>query len=113
MIVNNVVFITCVAEPKSFLKLSDNDFLLTDVQLSEIVCYFSIFSQSGCVSLQVNKMSLDESVDDRLQFRIFDSSSDPRLEMHIHADSADQKSLWISQIRNMLDMQGNFLRGEP
>lgn len=54
----------------------------------------------------------DETTENALQFKLTDKTLGNSLIILIQTTTSEQKQQWTSQIRNMLDMQGNFLRGE-
>ncbi len=63
--------------------------------------------------LQANKMSLQQApVDgDPLTFTLIDKTPGSDLRIVIQAPSDDVKQNWVTQIRSILDMQGDFLKG--
>ena len=57
-------------------------------------------------------MSLDDEVaENTLLFKLTDKTPGNSLTVFIQTNNSEQKEQWTSQIRNMLDMQGNFLIG--
>lgn len=57
-------------------------------------------------------MSLMDKVEgEPLRFQLNDKTPGSDVRMIIQANSEENKDTWIRQIRSILDMQGNFLRG--
>ena len=56
-------------------------------------------------------MALEDINDDDLLFKLVDKAQDTSF--FIQTASADQKQIWTAQIHQMLDMQGNFMKGRP
>jgi len=60
-------------------------------------------------------MSLDDAIENEpFMFKLVDKSPD-RLDtaVYIQTPHKENKDMWTSQIKAMLDMQGDFLRGKP
>lgn len=53
-----------------------------------------------------------EEGEDRPLFSLVDKSAGAEHKVSILASSEEQKTLWTTHVHNMLDMQGNFLRGK-
>jgi len=60
-------------------------------------------------------MALEDIIpDEPLAFKLMDSSEDKYgLTLYIVTPDTETKELWTRTIRDMLDMQGNFLKGRP
>lgn len=57
-------------------------------------------------------MSLDENIyDDPLRFVLIDKAPLHSIYITCQAPSEDVRENWVSQIKSILDMQGDFLRG--
>ena len=58
-------------------------------------------------------MSLDQrgTENDPLTFTLIDKTPGSDLRIVIQAPSEDVKQNWVTQIRSILDMQGDFLKG--
>lgn len=57
-------------------------------------------------------MSLCDKVEgEPLRFQLTDRTPGSDARMIIQANSEENKETWIKQIRSILDMQGDFLRG--
>ncbi|XP_067936913.1 rho guanine nucleotide exchange factor 25-like [Watersipora subatra] len=62
-------------------------------------------------SIKVNKMSLESDVPNSpLLFKLLDKTPGHSLTVFIQTSNSKHKEQWTSQIRNMLDMQGDILR---
>ena len=65
-----------------------------------------------CRLVQVNKMSMSSDVDrEPLQFTLTDRTPGSDMMYIIQVSSSDVKDTWIKEVRGILDMQGDFLRG--
>jgi len=63
--------------------------------------------------LQVNNMSLEENVDnDRLRFVLTDKTALSTLQLVCQAPNDEVRQNWVTQIRSLLDMQGDLLLGK-
>ncbi len=63
-------------------------------------------------ALQANKMNLDKSGGtDPMQFVLIDKTPGSDLKLILQAPSEEIKQNWVTQIRSILDMQGDFLKG--
>lgn len=62
----------------------------------------------------MNKMSMNEEPvgGDPLTFTIIDKSPGSDLRLVCQAANEEVKENWVTQIRSILDMQGDFLKGE-
>ena len=58
--------------------------------------------------MSLNKQGLDN---DPLTFMLIDKTPGSDLRIVIQAPSEDVKQNWVTQIRSILDMQGDFLKG--
>jgi len=47
-----------------------------------------------------------------LMFSLLDKTPQTDLKIHCQAPSEEVKENWTSQLRSILDMQGDFLRGQ-
>jgi hypothetical protein len=57
-------------------------------------------------------MSLFDTVElEPLRFQLTDKTPGSDVRMIIQANSEENKETWVKQIRSILDMQGDFLRG--
>jgi len=64
------------------------------------------------VILQVNNMALAENAgDDRLRFILTDKTPSSDLQLVCQVPNDEVRQNWITQIRSILDMQGDLLRG--
>ncbi|XP_076464280.1 kalirin-like [Babylonia areolata] len=62
-------------------------------------------------SLKVNKMAMTNTVDgEPLKFILIDRTPGSDIKYIVQAPSQEVKDTWITEVRNILDMQGNFLR---
>ena len=67
-----------------------------------------------CCLFQANKMALnDKGNSDPLTLLLTDKTPGSDLKLVLQAKSEEMKQNWVSQIRSILDMQGDFLRGTP
>lgn len=72
-----------------------------------------IVTPKSLVTLQINKMSLNDVVENEpLRFILVDRSPGSNIKLLVQAPDADTKETWALQIRQILDMQGDFLRGK-
>jgi len=61
---------------------------------------------------QVNNMSMDDKIPgEPLVFALLDKTPQTDLKILCQAPSDDVKDSWTSQLRSILEMQGDFLRG--
>lgn len=61
---------------------------------------------------QVNKMSMaNQEEGEPLKFVLIDRTPGSDMKYIIQAPSEEVKDTWIREIRSILDMQGDFLRG--
>jgi hypothetical protein len=62
-------------------------------------------------SLKVNKMGMTDTMEgEPLRIQLTDRTPGSDVKMIVQATSDENKETWIKQIRNILDMQGDFLR---
>ena len=73
--------------------------------------YLELYS---CIDhFQVNKMSMTENVDnDPVRFMLKDQTPGADVKFLIQAPSEEVKRTWVSAVQKILEMQGDFLRGE-
>lgn len=61
---------------------------------------------------QINKMVMDHKTsDDPLRFALADTTPLQDVHFTCQAPNEDVRENWVSQINSILDMQGDFLRG--
>ena len=66
-----------------------------------------------CLSVQINKMTIqDKLAEDPLRFLLGDKTPGSELALICQAPSEEVKLNWVTQIKSLLDMQGDFLRGQ-
>jgi len=62
--------------------------------------------------MQINNMSMNDDIaGEPLMFSLLDKTPQTDLKIHCQAPSDDVKDNWTSQLRTILEMQGDFLRG--
>ncbi|XP_053386213.1 kalirin-like isoform X3 [Mercenaria mercenaria] len=80
---------------------------MTEKKRGNIVSTYYLFKNS----LKVNKMSMTESVDnDPVKFMLKDQTPGADMKFQIQAPSEEVKNTWVSAIKKILEMQGDFLR---
>jgi len=64
------------------------------------------------VDEQINNMSMNDNISgEPLMFSLLDKTPQTDLKIHCQAPSEEVKDNWTTQLRSILDMQGDFLRG--
>ena len=73
---------------------------------------FQVIALCVVVFLQANNMSLEEKVSDNaLRFVLIGKSPSSTVKLTCQAPSDEVKQNWVGQIRSILDMQGDIIKG--
>jgi hypothetical protein len=62
--------------------------------------------------VQINNMGMDETIGDiPTRFLLVDKMPSSSLQLLCQAPNEEMKQNWVTQIRSLLDMQGDIVRG--